>query len=69
MSASDVKRREKRAELLRRFEEAMEWPMLFLALMLIPRLGVPLAIDVDSTPNLAIEAVSDLVWALFAVHL
>ena len=69
MSASDVKRREERAELLRRFEGAMEWPMLFLALMMIPLLGVPLAIDVDSATSLALEGVSYVIWAIFAVEL
>jgi voltage-gated potassium channel len=69
MSASDVKRRDERAALLKRFEEAMEWPMLFLALLMIPLLGVPLAMDVDDNTNLAIESVSYVIWALFAVEL
>ncbi len=69
MSANDVKRREKRAELLKRFEEATEWPMLFLALMMIPLLGVPLAIDVDGDTALAIDGVSYVIWGIFAVDL
>jgi voltage-gated potassium channel len=69
MDASDVKRRERRAQLLQRFEEATEWPLLFLALMMIPLLGVPLAIDVDGDTALAIDGVSYVIWGIFAVDL
>ncbi len=69
MSASDVKRRERRARLLQRFEEATEWPLLFLALLMIPLLGVPLALDIDSDTDLAIEGVSYIIWAVFAIEL
>ncbi len=69
MSASDVKRRERRAQLLQRFEEATEWPLLFLALLMIPLLGVPLAFDVDSDTDLAIEGVSYIIWGVFAAEL
>lgn len=61
--------RERRAELLGRFEEATEWPLLFLALLMIPLLGVPLAVDVDSDTDLAIESVSYVIWGIFAVEL
>jgi len=69
MSASDVTRRERRAQLLERFEEATEWPLLFLALAMIPLLGVPVAFEVDSDTDLALESVSYVIWAIFAVEL
>jgi len=62
-------RRERRAELLERFEQATEWPMLLLALAMIPLLGVPLAVEVDSDTDLALEGVSYIIWAIFAVEL
>ena len=61
--------RERRAQLLERFEQATEWPLLFLALAMIPLLGVPLAFDIDSDTDLAIEGVSYTIWAVFAVEL
>ena len=61
--------REKRAQLLERFEEATEWPLLFLALLMIPLLGVPLALDIDSDTDLALEGVSYIIWAIFAAEL
>ncbi len=61
--------RERRAKLLARFEEATEWPLLFLALLMIPLLGVPLAVDVDSDIDLALESVSYIIWAVFAIEL
>jgi len=69
MSASDVKRRERRAQLLERFEQATEWPLLLLALLMIPLLVVPLALDIDSDTDTAIEGVSYVIWAIFAVEL
>ena len=62
-------RRERRAQLLERFEQATEWPLLFLALLMIPLLGVPLALDIDSDTDLAIEGASYVIWAIFAAEL
>ncbi len=61
--------RERRARLLERFEEATEWPLLLLALAMIPLIAVPIAFDVDSDTDLAIEGVSYIIWAIFAVEL
>ncbi len=69
MSASDVKRRERRAQLLERFEQATEWPLLFLALAMIPLIVVPLVLDIDSDTDTAIEGVFYVIWAIFAVEL
>ena len=69
MSASDVKRRERRAQLLQRFEEATEWPLLFLALLMIPLLVVPEVFDIGSDTNLSINGVSYIIWAIFAAEL
>lgn len=68
-SESDLRRRERRAQLLERFEQTTEWPLLLLALLMIPLLGVPLAFDIDSDTDLAIEGVSYVIWAIFAVEL
>ena len=69
MSASDVKRRERRAQLLERFEQATEWPLLLLALLMIPLIAVPLVLDIDSDTETAIEGVSYVIWAIFAAEL
>ncbi len=69
MSAADETRRERRARLLERFEQATEWPLLLLALAMIPLLVVPIAFDIDSDTDLAIEGVSYVIWAIFAVEL
>lgn len=69
MSAADVTRRERRARLLARFEEATEWPLLLLALAMIPLIVVPIAFDIDSDTDLALDSVSYIIWAIFAVEL
>ncbi|HEY5625171.1 MAG TPA: ion channel [Dehalococcoidia bacterium] len=62
-------RRERRARLLARFEEATEWPLLLLALAMIPLIVVPIAFDIDSDTDLALDSVSYIIWAIFAVEL
>ncbi len=69
MSASDVRRRERRAQLLERFERATEWPLLLLAVLMIPLLVVPEVIDIGSETNLSINGVSYVIWAIFAAEL
>ena len=69
MGAGKVTQRERRAQLLERFERATEWPLLFLALAMIPLLGVPLAFEVDSDTDFALESVSYVIWAIFGVEL
>jgi len=69
MSADNVRRRERRAQLLERFEQATEWPLLFLALAMIPLLVVPEVVDVSSGTETAISRVFYIIWAIFAVEL
>jgi voltage-gated potassium channel len=69
MSTGDITQREKRARLLERFEESTEWPLLFLALAMIPLLVVPLSFEVDSETSAALDGASYIIWAVFAVEL
>ena len=61
--------RERRAELLERFENATEWPLLLLALVMAPLLVVPIATDVSGGTEDAIEMTFWAIWAVFAVEL
>jgi voltage-gated potassium channel len=61
--------RERRAQLLEQFEIATEWPLLFLALLMVPLLVIPLTTDVSGGAEDAIEATFWVIWAVFAVEL
>jgi voltage-gated potassium channel len=61
--------RERRAELLDRFERATELPLLLLALAIIPLLVIPLAVELDDTTTAAFLAADWTIWAVFAVEL
>jgi len=61
--------RTRRQELLHRFEEVTEWPLLLLALAMIPLLLVPLFSDVSNGTSTAIETTLWIIWAIFLVEL
>jgi voltage-gated potassium channel len=67
--AGQLTQRERRRELLQRFEEATEWPLLFLAVVMIPLLAVQFFFDPAEDTDAAIEGVLWLIWAVFAVEL
>jgi voltage-gated potassium channel len=61
--------KERRAELLDRFERATELPLLVLALAIIPLLVIPLAVDVSDTMSATFLVLDWSVWAVFALDL
>jgi len=61
--------KERRGELLDRFERATELPLLVLALAIIPLLVVPLAIELSGTAEATLLAVDWTIWAVFAIEL
>lgn len=58
-----------KTELLEKFEDATEWPLLFLALAMIPLLLVPMLTDVSHSTQTAIDGTFYTIWAIFAVEL
>ena len=70
MAMSDVAGpRTRREEMLHRYEEVTEWPLLILALLMIPLLLAPIATDVSGGANSAIETTLWIIWGIFAVDL
>jgi voltage-gated potassium channel len=70
MSASDVSLpTSRREDLLRRFENATEWPLLVLSVAMVPVLLVPLLMDVSDSTDTALEMSLWVIWAVFAVEL
>jgi voltage-gated potassium channel len=61
--------RERRAEMLRRFEEVSEWPLLILALAMVPLLLVPVFTNISGDTDTALESSLWVIWAVFAVEL
>ena len=59
----------RRAEMLERFERATELPLLILALAIVPLLIIPFAVDLDDTTDTALLAVDWIIWAMFAMEL
>ncbi len=57
-----------REEALNRFERMTAWPMLILALAIIPLIVVPLVVDLSPTAASSLLAADWLVWALFAIE-
>lgn len=55
--------------MLRRFEEATEWPLLILALVMVPLLFIQFAMNPADETDTAIEGVLWMIWAIFAVEL
>ncbi len=60
---------DRRAQLLARFEQATEVPLLILALAIIPLLVVPLTVELSSRVEAAFIAIDWTIWAIFAVEL
>jgi voltage-gated potassium channel len=57
-----------RAEAFERFSRAVDGPMTVLALMMIPLIVVPLAVDLSSATERAFLAIDYLIWAVFAAE-
>jgi voltage-gated potassium channel len=55
--------------MLERFEDATEWPLLLLALAMIPLLTVQFAFNPSDSTDIAIETSLWIIWAIFAVEL
>jgi voltage-gated potassium channel len=66
---SALERKQRRAELLQKFENATEWPLLLLALAMVPLLLLPVAVDVSHGTDTAIETILWMIWAVFALEL
>ena len=56
------------AEALERFERQTAWPMLLLALAIVPLLVIPLVVDLSPTSEKALYACDWFIWAAFAVE-
>jgi voltage-gated potassium channel len=56
------------AEALERFERQTAWPMLVLALAIVPLLVVPLVLDLSPTSESLLFACDWFIWAAFAVE-
>lgn len=67
--AGELTQRERRAELLDRFEHTTEWPLLFLALLMAPLLVIQFALNPSDATDTAIETLLWFIWAIFAVEL
>ncbi|MEX0683247.1 MAG: potassium channel family protein [Dehalococcoidia bacterium] len=61
--------RERRADMLERFEQATDLPLLFLALVMVPILLIPFVTDVSSDTDNVFEGILWTIWAVFAVEL
>jgi len=61
--------KERRAELLNRFERATELPLLVLALAIIPLLVIPFVTDVSETMSATFLVLDWTIWAIFAADL
>ncbi|HUF53164.1 MAG TPA: potassium channel family protein [Dehalococcoidia bacterium] len=69
LTTHKITRRQRRADMLHRFEEATEWPLLLLALILIPLLTIQFAFNPSDSADTAIETALWIIWAIFAVEL
>ena len=61
--------KERRSQLLERFEQATELPLLVLAAAMIPLLVVPIAINLSDTADTALLSADWIIWAVFALEL
>jgi len=59
---------EARQEALSRFERMTAWPMLILALLIIPIIVVPLVLDLSPGAAATLLAADWLIWAIFAIE-
>ncbi len=56
-----------REEALRKFERVTAWPLLILAVAIIPIIVVPMVVDLSAGALSALKAADWLIWAAFAV--
>ena len=61
--------KERRSQLLEKFEEATELPLLVLAAAMIPLLVLPFAMDLSETVDMAFLSIDWTIWAIFALEL
>ena len=59
---------EAREEALQRLERSTAWPMLFLALAIIPIIVMPMVMDLSSSTEGLLTAADWLIWAAFAIE-
>jgi voltage-gated potassium channel len=59
----------RRARTLQRYEKITEWPLLFLALLIVPLILVPLFADMSASTNNAVQGIFWVSWGIFAVDL
>jgi voltage-gated potassium channel len=57
-----------REEALSRFERVTAWPMLLLALAIIPIIITPFVVDLSPATSQALTAADWLIWAMFALE-
>ena len=61
--------RERRTQLLAKFEQATELPLLVLAVAMIPLLVLPIATDLSEAADTTLLSVDWTIWAIFALEL
>jgi len=61
--------KDRRSQLLEKFEQVTELPLLALALAMIPLLIMPIAMDLSETADTAFLSVDWTIWAIFALEL
>jgi voltage-gated potassium channel len=59
---------EAREEALSRFERATAWPLLIMALAIIPIIVLPLVIDLSPAAQTSLTAADWMIWATFAIE-
>jgi voltage-gated potassium channel len=59
---------EAREEALSRFERATAWPLLIMALAIIPIIVLPLVVDLSSAAQASLTAADWMIWATFAIE-
>jgi voltage-gated potassium channel len=64
----DATRRTPGQAALERFEQAVELPLLILALAMIPLLLVPLVVDLGETAEAAVITADWFIWAAFTIE-
>src|SRR3972149_11556806 len=61
--------KERRSQLLEKFEQATELPLLLLAVAMIPLLVLPIATDLSAAADTTLLSVDWTIWAIFALEL
>jgi voltage-gated potassium channel len=60
--------KQRRGEAFERFADAVDGPMLVLALLMVPVLLLPLVVDLSPAQDQVLEAVGWMIWAAFAAE-